>query len=75
MFFGIVILILGVIFLLNNLGIITGEVWPIIWPCLIIAFGLAIVCRRKKRDDKWRKFGENMRKVGEEMHSNFGKED
>jgi hypothetical protein len=72
MFFGLIILAVGLIFLLKNLGIIGGDVWPVIWPCLVIAFGLSILWRRKKTRDKWGKIGEGMQKFGEKMEEVFG---
>jgi hypothetical protein len=74
MFFGFVILVVGLVFLLKNLDILSGDVWPIIWPCLIIALGLSVLWKRKKRSDKWEKFGEGMRRFGEEMRKSFGDE-
>jgi len=29
------------------LGIISGDAWQIIWPCLLIVIGLGIVCKEK----------------------------
>jgi hypothetical protein len=72
MFFGLIILIVGVIFLLKNLGIIGGDVWPIIWPCLVITFGLSILWRQKRSRDKWERIGEGMHKFGEKMEKVFG---
>lgn len=61
MFIGFSILIIGVILLLKNLGFISGNAWSIIWPCIIIIFGLSlifrpsIICRwkwfKKRNDD------------------------
>ena len=75
MFFGLIIIIVGLVFLLKNLGLIGGDIWPIIWPCLVIALGLSILFKRKRRDKKWDKFGENMRQFGEKMHKTFGEEE
>lgn len=78
MTFGIILLIIGVVFLLKNLGLISGGVWNIIWPCLLIAIGLRFLFKRKgspwwcnwqrwrewhKRDEEWhRKFHEKEEK-------------
>ena len=72
MFFGLTIIIIGLVFLLKNLGFISGDVWSILWPCLLIVFGLSILWKRKKHGEKWEKFGEGMQKFGEEMHKAFG---
>jgi hypothetical protein len=52
MIFGILLLIIGLIFLLKNLGIITGEVWGIFWPSLLIALGFYFIFKRSN----WRKY-------------------
>ena len=49
-FFPLVLIILGVIFLLNNIGVLTGDVWNTIlqlWPVLLIALGLDTILRRQ----------------------------
>ena len=75
MFFGLIILVVGIAFLLKNIDIISGDVWPIIWPSLVVAVGLSILFRRKKHEKKWEKFGERMSKIGEEIGKTFeGKE-
>ena len=43
LFWPIILIGVGVIFLLNNLGVITGSPWEVIWrlwPVLLIALGL-----------------------------------
>ena len=75
MFFGLTIVIIGLVFLLKNLGLIGSDVWPIIWPSLVIILGLSILLKRKRHRDKWDKLGEGVRKVGKEMHKTFGGEE
>jgi hypothetical protein len=41
--FGLILIALGVLFLLKNLGIISGSVWDIFWPILLIVLGLEIL--------------------------------
>lgn len=48
MFVGFFILALGLLFLLRNLGWIEGPGWDLIWPLLIIAFGAAMIFKRRK---------------------------
>lgn len=43
MFFGLVLVIIGGILLLESLGVITGDAWKYIWPALIILLGLSIL--------------------------------
>ncbi len=47
MFLAIAIIVIGFIFLLKNLGIITGPAWDIIWPLLIIALGFSMLLKPK----------------------------
>ena len=42
-FWGVAILLLGALFLLQNLGIISINIWAIIWPLLIILLGIQIL--------------------------------
>jgi len=71
MFFGLIVLIVGVVFLLKNVDVIGGEIWTIIWPCLIIALGLSILFKRKKNEKRWERFGDKMQKLGEEIGKAF----
>lgn len=48
MIFGYLLIIVGLYFLLKNLGVLTAEVWEIIFPSLIVIFGLAIIYKKKK---------------------------
>jgi hypothetical protein len=49
MFFGFFILVLGILFLLKNLGVVNGDIWDILWPLLIIAFGASLVFKKRHR--------------------------
>jgi len=44
---GAALLIIGVLFLLRNLGIISGIAWDIIWPVILIVFGLGLMLKKK----------------------------
>lgn len=46
LFWGAVLVILGGLFLLSNLGIITVDVWGIIWPVALILFGMWLLWGR-----------------------------
>jgi hypothetical protein len=39
-FWGVVIVILGVLLLLNSLGVIQVDVWSLMWPFVLILFGV-----------------------------------
>jgi lia operon protein LiaF len=48
-FFPLVLIFLGVIFLLSNVGVLAGDVWGnilMLWPLLLIALGLDGIVRR-----------------------------
>lgn len=49
MWFGVAIIIVGVVLLLQNLGLVSGGAWDIIWPALIILLGVSILARRDRR--------------------------
>jgi hypothetical protein len=43
LFWGIILLLIGLLLLLNNLGIIAVEIWSAIWAVLLIVIGLGIL--------------------------------
>ncbi|MDD5749623.1 MAG: DUF5668 domain-containing protein [Patescibacteria group bacterium] len=47
--FGLFLVIVGVFFLLKNMGIIAGDFWGYLWPLLIIFLGLSIADKSKKK--------------------------
>jgi hypothetical protein len=49
MFIGIFILALGILFLLRNTGVIYGDFWRIVWPLVLVAFGISLIFDRKKK--------------------------
>ncbi|MFA5368898.1 MAG: DUF5668 domain-containing protein [Candidatus Paceibacterota bacterium] len=53
MFIGFAIILIGVIFLLQNLGLISANVWQVIWPVLIILLGLSIISKNSCQAWKW----------------------
>ncbi|MBI2980462.1 MAG: hypothetical protein HYY41_06540 [Chloroflexi bacterium] len=46
MFFGLVLIAIGVIMLLIKLGILSGSVWGYAWPIILIILGLSFLGRR-----------------------------
>jgi hypothetical protein len=49
-FFALLLVILGVIFLLSNTGVIQGDVWSLIaqfWPLLLVVIGLDSIYKRE----------------------------
>ncbi len=45
MFIAFFFILLGVVFLLRNLGILSGDVWGILWPLILISIGLAMLLK------------------------------
>ncbi len=51
MFFGIVLIIIGAILLLEQFGVVRNiSFWAYIWPALIIAIGLRMILVRLKHN-------------------------
>ena len=46
---GILLVALGVIFLLGNLGLFRGLDWKYIWPVAVIALGVYLIAQRTRR--------------------------
>ena len=49
MFFGVVLIIIGVLLLLNEMHIIYWSFWSYIWPILIIAVGVRLMIGDSRR--------------------------
>ncbi|GAF67340.1 unnamed protein product [marine sediment metagenome] len=49
MWFGIVLVIVGILLLLKTLGVpIAGNLWGIFWALVLLAIGASIITRRTK---------------------------
>lgn len=59
-------MIIGILFLLKNLGWITGGLWSILWPILLIIVGIKLMM--KKKHGPWM---EHCCGFGEKMHDKF----
>ena len=59
MLLALIFILLGVVYLLKNLGIIAGEVWGIVWPVILILIGVWILWKsyewRVWREKIWKK--------------------
>lgn len=47
MFFGLLLVLLGLLMLLDQLDIIRGDFWDYFWPLAIVALGLSMVFKNK----------------------------
>jgi len=66
MIFGLILVAIGIIFLLQNLNIITGRAWEIIWPVVVILIGIGFGVRHVKGkgccgEDRKKMFKQKMR--------------
>ena len=48
MFVGVFLILLGLLFIFDNLNYISGELWSYIWPLIIICIGLSMIFNRVK---------------------------
>ena len=53
MFLGLILIVTGIVFLLKNIGYISGAAWSIIWPAILIIFGLWILLRKREEGFFW----------------------
>ena len=45
MFISFLFIIIGIVFLFKNLGIITNDIWEIIWPLILIGFAVYLTLK------------------------------
>ena len=57
MFFGLILVAIGIIALLVKLDILTGSIWSYVWPAVLIILGLSFLFGRAFRSRPWRWFG------------------
>ncbi|MBU0706787.1 hypothetical protein KKG41_00235 [Patescibacteria group bacterium] len=72
MFIALFLVAIGVIYLLKNTGIITGGVWDIVWPSIIIIFGISIVFKQKRKKHWWDFFDNKSAEDWEQWGKSFG---
>lgn len=48
MWFGFGLVIVGVVLLLNTLGILKGDAWNYVWPIVIIFIGISMMVNKRK---------------------------
>jgi hypothetical protein len=46
MFFPVLVIVVGIVWLLNNLGIISTGVWSIILPVAVILAGVSMISKK-----------------------------
>jgi uncharacterized membrane protein len=55
MFVGLIIIVIGLVLLMQNMGFVGPEIWNVIWPSLIILFGISLLMKRRRSEDHWDK--------------------
>jgi len=54
MWFGVILVIIGVLLLLKTLGVvIAGSLWGIFWALVLVAIGVSIVTHQTKWGRRW----------------------
>lgn len=53
MFFGLALVIVGVIFLLEKLGVVSGSIWGYVWPSLLILLGIYMLLGKRRWKKGW----------------------
>ena len=67
MIFGLILIIIGLVFLLQNLGYISGAAWSIIWPAILIIIGLGLILKRRDHGFFWEeRFGWKKKEIGKD---------
>jgi len=51
--FGGIVMFVGGVFLMRNLGLLHGSVWAYFWPVMLIAIGLALLVRALEGNRAW----------------------
>lgn len=57
---GLIFLLLGILFLLRNLGLLPIEIWSAFWPSLLILLGIYIIFLSHKIKVFWQKLRGNV---------------
>jgi len=56
MFLGLILIVIGLVFLLKNLGYISEPAWSIIWPVILVVIGLGILLKRGDEGFYWKEW-------------------
>jgi sulfite exporter TauE/SafE len=71
MFVGLIIIVIGLVLLMQNMGFVGPDIWNVIWPSLIILFGLSLLMKRRRSEERWDRFEQKVEKVGKRIHDRF----
>jgi hypothetical protein len=53
-FFGASLIIIGIFFLLKNLGIISSDLWDVFWPSFLIIIGVKLIMGPRRWRNYWK---------------------
>ncbi len=56
MFLGLILILIGGLFLLRNLGLLPVETWPVLWPSLLILLGFYLIFLCQRVRSFWKRF-------------------
>lgn len=45
--FGAALVVIGLVFLLKNLGLMPNIAWDVIWPIVLIVLGLTLIFKKR----------------------------
>jgi len=45
----VLLVLLGILMLLDRVGILSGPVWDYFWPLALVALGLSMIIRSKRK--------------------------
>ena len=48
MFFGVLLIVMGILMFLDQIGIIHGDWWDYFWPTVIVAIGVSMIFKHKR---------------------------
>ncbi len=52
MFMGILLLLLGLLILLQRLGVIHGGFWGFLWPAVLVAVGVYLITKNRSKPNQ-----------------------
>jgi len=55
MFFGLILILIGTLFLLQNLGLLPVGIWSIFWPSLLILLGIYFIFLSQQVRSFWQR--------------------
>ena len=56
LFLSLILILIGTLFLLRNLGLLPVEIWPVLWPSLLILLGIYLIFLYQRVRTFWIRF-------------------